>query len=239
LIAGSAALRPLTAALRGNPTRLSQVITERTSNGVEWEDATMGDVDSIAPSRRRTVRRIIGWVAAVLAVVALVLFVLGTWNPADLIVFWRFAGNPLLGAIIVFALALIASWLIAPIGNEVQQVSRTRWRIVFALALFASLMAYGLFGSRFATDYQVVAESGSRAIVLYNPGTDYQRLHVWTGSGLGRKYAGDLGKPCGFTTVTMISSDEIQVKTSYIEVRLRLDPATGRPLDRLGPTCSG
>jgi 4-amino-4-deoxy-L-arabinose transferase-like glycosyltransferase len=236
--AGCAALRPLAAAER-QPYAVVAGHNREDVERVEWEDTTMGDVDSIALGRRRTVRRAIGWAAAVLAVVVVVLFVLGTWNPADLIVFWRFAGNPLLGAIIVFALALIASWLIAPIGNEARQVGRTRWRIVFALALFASLIGYGLFGPRFATDYTVMAESGPRAIVLYNPGTDYQRLHVWTGSGIGRKYAGDLGKPCGFTTVTMISPDLIQVKTSYLDVRLRLDPATGRPLDRLGPTCTG
>jgi hypothetical protein len=199
----------------------------------------MGDVDSVVSRRRPSTRRVIGWAAAVLAVVALVLFVLGTWNPGDLILFWRFFGNPFIGALIVFALALVASWLLAPIGSEARQINRARLRVVFALALLASLLGYLLAGPRFAVEYEVMAESGSRAIVLYNPATDFQRLHVWTGSGLGRKYAGDLGKPCGPTTVTMIGSNEIQVATSYVDVRLRLDPATGKPLDRLGPTCTG
>jgi hypothetical protein len=200
--------------------------------------AAMGDVDSIAPSRPKA-RRIAGWVVVALAAVTLVVFVLGTWNPADLVVLWRFAGNPFIGAMIVFALALVASWLLAPIGSEARNFRRARLRVVLALGLAASLLGYLLVGPRFAVEYEVLAENGSRAIVLYNPGTDYQRLHVWTGSGLGRTYAGDLGKPCGFTTVTMISPDLVQVKTSYVDVRLRLDPATGRPLDRLGPTWTG
>jgi hypothetical protein len=175
----------------------------------------------------------------VLAVVVLVLFVLGTWNPADLVVLWRFAGNPFIGAMIVFALALVASWLLTPIGSEARQIKRTRVRIAFALALLASLLGYLLAGPRFAVEYEVMAQSGSRAVVLYNPGTDFQRLHVWTGSGLGRKYAGDLGKPCGQTQVTLVGPDTIRVVTSYVDVELRLDPATGKPLDQLGPTCTG
>jgi hypothetical protein len=198
----------------------------------------MGDVYSVAPSRLRA-RRVSGWVAAALAVVVLVMFVLGTWNPAELVVLWRFAGNPFIGALIVFALALVASWLLAPIGSEARQIKRTRLRIVFALALLASLLGYLLAGPRFAVEYEVMAESGSRAIVLYNPATDFQRLHVWTGSGLGRKYAGDLGKPCGQTQVTLVGPGTVRVVTSYVDVELRLDPATGKPLDQLGPTCTG
>jgi hypothetical protein len=198
----------------------------------------MGEVDSVAPARSRSVRRTVGWVAAGLAAVLAVVFVLGTWNPADLVVLWRFAGNPFIGAMIVIALALVAAWLLAPIGSEARQIRRARLRIVLVLALFVSLLGYLVAGPRFAVKYEVMAESGSRAIVLYNPGTDFQRLHVWTGTGLGRKRVGDLGKPCGFTIVTMTDANTLRVKTSYLERDLRLDPGTGRPLDRLGPTCT-
>jgi hypothetical protein len=198
----------------------------------------MGEVDSVAPARSRSARRTVGWVAAALAVVMFVVFVLGMWNPADLVVLWRFAGNPFIGAMIVIVLALVAAWLLAPIGSEARQIKRARLRVGLALALVASLLGYLVAGPRFAVKYDVLAESGSRAIVLYNPGTDFQRLHVWTGSGLGRKHVGDLGKPCGFTIVTMTDPDTLRVKTSYLERQLRLDPATGRPLDRLGPTCT-
>jgi hypothetical protein len=198
----------------------------------------MGEVDSVATARSRSARRTVGWVAAALAVVLFVVFVLGTWNPADLVVLWRFAGNPFIGAMIVFALALVAAWLLAPIGSEARQVTRGRVRVVLALALVVSVLGYLVAGPRFAVKYEVKAESGSRAIVLYNPGTDFQRLHVWTGTGLGRKLAGDLGKPCGFTVVTMTDANTLLVKTSYLERQLRLDPDTGRPLERLGPTCT-
>ena len=199
----------------------------------------MGEVNSVTSNRRPAVRRAVGWAAGVLAVVMLVLFVLGTWNPADLVVLWRFAGNPFIGAMIVFALAVLASWLLAPIGSEARQISRTRLRVVLALCLLFSVLGYLLAGPRFAVEYTVMAENGSRAVVLYNPETDFQRLHVWTGSGLGRKYAGDLGKPCGQTQVTLVGADTVRVVTSYVDVELRLDPATGKPLDQLGPTCTG
>jgi hypothetical protein len=199
----------------------------------------MGEVNSVVSSRRPVARRVAGWVAAALAVILLVLFVLGTWNPAELVVLWRFAGNPFIGAMIVFALAVLASWLLAPIGSEARQIKRTRLRIVLALCFLVSVLGYLLAGPRFAVEYTVMAQSGSRAVVLYNPGTDFQRLHVWTGSGLGRRYAGDLGKPCGQTQVTLVGRDTVKVVTSYLEVELRLDPATGKPLDQLGPTCTG
>jgi hypothetical protein len=199
----------------------------------------MGEVNSVTSSRRPTVRRVVGWAAGVLAVVMLVLFVLGTWNPADLVVLWRFAGNPFIGAMIVFALAVLASWLLAPIGSEARQIKRTRLRVVLSICFLISVLGYLLAGPRFAVEYTVMASNDSRTVVLYNPGTDFQRLHVWTGSGLGRKYAGDLGKPCGHTTVTLVGADTVRVVTSYVDVELRLDPATGKPLDQLGPTCTG
>jgi hypothetical protein len=199
----------------------------------------MGDVNSVVSARRPAARRVAGWAAAVLAVVVLVLFVLGTWNPTDLVVLWRFAGNPFIGAMIVFALAVLSSWLLAPIGSEARQIGRARLRVVLALCLLVSVLGYLLAGPRFAVEYTVMASNDSRTVVLYNPGTDFQRLHVWTGTGLGRKYAGDLGKPCGQARVTLVGSDTVKVVTSYVDVELRLDPATGKPLDQLGPTCTG
>jgi len=198
----------------------------------------MGDVNSVV-ARRPATRRMVGWAAVILCVVVLVVFALGTWNPADLIVLWRFAGNPTIGAMIVISLALVASWLLAPIGSEARQINRGRLRVVLALGLFVSVLGYLLAGPVFAVKYEVLAQRDARAIVLYDPATDTQRLRVWAGSGLGRKLVGDLGKPCGQTSVTFVGPDEVEVATSYLTVRLRLDPATGKPLDHLGPTCTG
>jgi hypothetical protein len=186
------------------------------------------------------VRRIIGWVCLVLAVLLLVLFVLGTWNPTDLVVLWRYGRNPLLGAVLVFALGFVASWLVTPVTNEAAQKWRGRVRITLGLLLVFSLIAYGLFGNQFIPDYRVVATSndGQRTIVLYDPELDFQRLHVWAGTGLGRKYMGDLGHTCGPTVVRFTGRDAITISTAYSNKEIRLDPGTGRPLSVLGPSCS-
>lgn len=201
----------------------------------------MSNVEAAPHRRRPALRRVIGWVDALLAGALLVLFVLGTWNPGDLVVLWRYAGNPLFGAVLVFTLALVATWLLAPVGNEAVQVGRTRVRIVFALLLLLSLLAWGLFGNRFSTDHRVLASAagGERRAVLYDPGTDFQRLHIWAGTGLGAKHVGDVGKPCGPTTVTFEGTGLMRVSTAYGDFEIRLDPRTGRPLSRLGPSCSG
>jgi hypothetical protein len=188
---------------------------------------------------RRTIRTSVGWLVAGLTAATLVLFVAGVWNPSDLVVLWRFFRNPLHGACLFFALAILASWLIAPIGNEATQTTRARLRVVFVVGLVVSLIAWGLFNPRFAHDYVVLARSGDRAVVLLDQGTDDQRLWVWAGRGWSERRAGDLGRPCGQTRVTFTRADLVHVSTSYREVDLRLDPATGRPLDVLGPTCAG
>ena len=187
------------------------------------------------------VRRVVGWVLLVLAVLLLVLFVLGTWNPADLVVFWRYGRNPVLGAVLVFGLAFVASWLVMPVTNEAAQPWRARVRITLGILLLFSLIGYGLFGTWFVPDYRIVATSpdGQRAVVMYDPGTNLQRLHVWAGTGLGRKYAGEIGYPCGPTTVTFDGDDTVLVSTSYLDRKISLDPGTGEPLQVLGPSCSG
>jgi hypothetical protein len=199
----------------------------------------MGDIDTAVPQRHSLGRRVAGWTAATLAGVVAVLSVLGAWNPTELVVLWRLFSNPMRGGVLFFGLAFAASWLLAPVRSEASQASRMRWRITFGIGLVASLIAYGLFGPLFTTKYREMASSGERTIVLYDPGTDIQHLHVWAGKGLGARHMGDLGKPCGPTKVTFTAPDRIRVATSYGTFDLRLDPDTGKPLDHLGPTCSG
>jgi hypothetical protein len=187
------------------------------------------------------VKRIVGWLCLGLAVLLLLLFVMGTWNPADLVVFWRYGRNPTLGAVLVLALAFAASWLITPVTDEAVQVGRGRVRITLGILLVVSLIAYGLFGNRFVPDYRIMATSpdGQRTIVMYDPDiTDYQRLHVWAGTGLGRRHVGDLGYSCGSTTVRFNGSDLITVSTAYANKTIHLDPRTGKPEQVLGPSCS-
>jgi hypothetical protein len=165
---------------------------------------------------------------------------MGSWNPADLVVLWRYGRNPLLGAVLVFAFAFVASWLVAPVRDEAAQKWRGRIRITLGLLLVFSLIAYGLFGNQFIPDYRIVATSadGQRTIVMYDPDSNLQRLHVWAGTGLGRKYAGEIGFPCGPTVVRFAGRDAVTISTSYVDKEITLDPGTGRPLSVLGPSCS-
>jgi hypothetical protein len=155
-------------------------------------------------------------------------------------VLWRYGRNPLLGAVLVFASAFVASWLVTPVTDEAAQKWRGRIRITLGLFVVFSLIAYGLFGNQFIPDYRIVATSadGQRTIVMYDPDTNLQRLHVWAGTGLGRKYAGEIGYPCGPATVRFSGSDTVMISTSYADKQITLDPGTGRPLSVLGPSCS-
>jgi hypothetical protein len=186
-------------------------------------------------------RHLAGVVAAWLAGVMLVLAVFSVWNPLDLVVLWRYLGNPFRDAVLFFTLAVAASWLLRPVENEAVQRGRARWRIGLAVGLVVSLIAWGLFHQFFVAEHRVVATSpdGTRRAVLYDPGTDLQRLHVWVGSGLLARDFGDLGKPCGISTITFRGDDVLHVATSYGEWDITLDADTGRPEARLGPTCSG
>jgi hypothetical protein len=188
---------------------------------------------------RRPVRRLLGWLAVVLAAVTLVLFVAGVWNPGDLVVLWKFFRNPMKGGALFFALATLASWLLTPVQTEARQSTRVRWRVTFVLGLLASLIAWGLFGPRLAHTYVEIARSGDRAVVLYDASTEDQRLHLWVGNGLFQRDAGDLGHPCGSTKASFTGSDVLHVSTAYGEFDLHLDAATGKPKDALGPTCTG
>ncbi|GIJ52415.1 hypothetical protein Val02_93010 [Virgisporangium aliadipatigenens] len=202
----------------------------------------MAGAETVAQNGKWTKwRHIAGLIAAWLAGIMLVLSVLGVWNPPDLVLLWRFFGNPFRDAVVVFGLGVAASWLLAPVQNEAVQRSRVQWRIGLAVGLVASLIAVGLFDGFFVQDHRVVATSpdGERRAVLYDPGTDLQRLHLWVGPGLFARDFGDLGKPCGMSTITFRGNDVLHVWTSYGEWDIKLKPDTGRPLAKLGRTCSG
>jgi hypothetical protein len=190
---------------------------------------------------RRSWRRVAGFGAAAATAIVAILSVLGVWNPWGLVVLWRYFGNPLRDAAVVFALALVAAWLLAPVRSEVTHVNRLRLRIGLGLALLVSLIGLGLFDGRFSTAHTVLATTpdGSRSAVMYDPGTDDQRLHIWAGRGPGARHVGDLGHPCGAISVSFRGVDLVHVSTSYGEFDLRLDPATGRPMTALGATCAG
>jgi hypothetical protein len=174
-------------------------------------------------------------------VVTLVLFALGATNPWQNVFLLQNFANPLLGAVLVFGLAFVAVWLLAPVQSEASQARRTRWRIGFGLGFVASLLGLGLFGPLFSAGYTEVAHSpsGRLTVVMVDAGTDKQRLRVWAGRGLGARQVGDLGRPCGPTQVSFRGEDVVHVATAYGERDLPLEPATGRPRGALPATCAG
>jgi hypothetical protein len=185
-------------------------------------------------------RRVLGWIAAVAGVVVVVSFVVGTVNPWDNVALRLYFGNPFLGALIFCGLLVAAFWLLWPVRSEASQGGRVvlRWSSIVASVI--ALIAFGLYHAMFAVDVKVLAEApgGGRAVALMStPGGDPE-LHVWEGHGLSRRDVGSLGSPCGRVEVRFADANTVHVETVYRQRDLQLDPGTGRPLTRLGPTCT-
>jgi hypothetical protein len=60
---------------------------------------------------------------------------------------------------------------------------------------------------------------------------------VWVGRGLATKDVGNLGAPCEFDTARFTSNASFHVSASVGDSDIRLDPATGAPLNGLVGTC--
>jgi hypothetical protein len=90
----------------------------------------------------------------------------------------------------------------------------------------------------FRYDPTVVATSpdGSRRVVLVDIGP-YEEVHVWAGRGLATKDVGNLGAPCEFDTAMFTGNASFHVSASGGDSDIRLDPATGAPLNGLVGTC--
>ncbi|HEY2669915.1 MAG TPA: hypothetical protein VGJ07_06015 [Rugosimonospora sp.] len=188
-------------------------------------------------------RRITALVASVLSVLALAAAVLGAWNPTSLVVVHRDIGDPVRDLFFALLLALIAYWVGVPVTSEAAQhgrvVTRMWLTVLTGLVGLATLTTWGLAIYRYQP--QVIARSadGQRAVALVTVFSG-RELHAFAGTGWGTRDQGSLGKPCGLTvTAVFAGTDEVQVTTDYGTFDLRLDPDTGRPVRRLGPTCSG
>jgi hypothetical protein len=200
-------------------------------------------ITEFVPPPVRRWRRVTSIVAAVLSVLALGLAVLGTWNPTSLVVVHRVANDPVRDLFGVLLLGLIALWTGKPVTSEAAQHGRLvvrAWLIVLTgLVGLASLFTWGVAAFRY--DAQVIARSadGQRAVALVMV-RDGRQLHAYAGSGLGARDQGSFGVPCGVSvTARFLGDDLVRVRTDYGTFDLGLDPATGRPVRLLGPTCSG
>jgi len=189
----------------------------------------------------RRLRRAIGLVLATFTVLLTVAFAAGVWNPWRLVVLADYFGNPVVGVVWILAFTLASFWVLGPVVSEAAQHRRVMIRFGLAAMLALSLGCFGLFGAQFGDgEHTVVARStdGQRKLVLVSRFED-RTLRIWSGSGLGMRDAGYLGLACGAVTGRFDGRDRVHISTAYGEFDLRLDPATGRPVDTIGPTCVG
>jgi hypothetical protein len=195
----------------------------------------VSDTDILPPWRRW-----LGIFTFVLAGLVLVGFVAGVWNPWRLVRLQQVFGNPFVGLVVISLLVVVSFLLLKPVRNEAEQGRRNavKWTLITVFLL--SLPAYGLFNGYFsvATTQLDRSPSGKRIVAKVTHGDEYQ-VHLWTGTGLGLRDAGSLGKPCGDFKARFQTDDLVHISTLYADFDVRLDPATGRALNPIGPTCSG
>ena len=184
-------------------------------------------------------RRIVGTVLCLAWLAALVAYGLARAFTDNVFLTSHF-GNFLTGAGILLVLGALISVVLFPVRNST--VQRARPMIRFALIGVAALSFAGaglIHGFKIvAYNPQVVATSpdGMRRVALVDVGM-YSELHVWVGTGLGTKDVANLGPPCEFDTAAFTSNSAFHVSSGLGDVDIRLDPATGAPLDGLGHTC--
>lgn len=182
-----------------------------------------------------------GLLVATVAAVLAVLFLLGAVNPWHLVALKQYFGVPTRGFVIVVVLTGAALLLLTPVRSEARQRGRTTARAVVAVLLAIGLICWGIQPNLLGAQTRVLARTDdqSRQVALYEYGGDARELIVWDGKGWAARERGSLGRPCGDTFVTFLTRDRVEVRTVYGIWQLNLDPATGEPVDRLGPTCSG
>jgi hypothetical protein len=211
-----------------------------------WQGEVVTDTDTVgAPRRPRSTlslaRRVIGVSLLVVAAVAAVLFVLGSWNPWHLVFLEYRFGNTMLGLLVVPVAALVGLFLL-PLRSETRPRGRVAGRVTAFVFSLVGLFAWGLFGTHFTYDVEEVASSddGERRLAMVSDRDTPPNSHlkVWTGSGLAAREVGDVGQTCGPVQVRFITDDQIELDTSYGTWRIDLDPATGEPRQVLGPRCS-
>ena len=185
-------------------------------------------------------RRVVGfvlclvWLACLAAYVAARIF-------GDNVFLASHFGNLLTGIGILFVLAALISVVLFPVRNSA--VQRATPLVRFALVGVAALAFAGaglIHGFKILSyNPSVVATSpdGMRRIALVDVGK-YSELHVWVGTGVGTKDIANLGPPCEFDTARFTGNNSVHVSTGLGDVDIRLDPATGAPINGLDRTCT-
>jgi environmental stress-induced protein Ves len=69
---------------------------------------------------------------------------------------------------------------------------------------------------------------------------DNRELRILVGQGLGLRDAGRAGRPCGpHAAARFVAEDVVHITSDYGDFDVQLDPKSGRPVNPMGPTCSG
>ena len=185
-------------------------------------------------------RRILGAVLCFVWLAVLAVYVAARFFGDNVFLKSHF-GNLLTGIAILFMLAAVISIVLFPVRNSA--VQRATPLVRFALVGVAALSFAGaglVHGFKIsAYNPRVVATSpdGMRRVALVDVGK-YSELHVWVGTGLRTKDVANLGPPCEFDTAKFTSNSTFHVSSGLGDVDIRLDPATGAPLNGLGHTCT-
>jgi hypothetical protein len=185
-------------------------------------------------------RRIVGFVLCLVWVFVLAAYVAARIVGDNVFLTSHF-GNLLTGIASLFVLATLISFVLFPVRNSAVQRATPMVRFaligVAALALVGAGLVHGF--KIFTYNPSVVATSpdGMRRVALVDVGK-YSELHIWVGTGVGTKDIANLGPPCEFDTATFTGNSAVHVSTGLGDVDIRLDPATGAPLNGLGHTCT-
>lgn len=185
------------------------------------------------------IRRIIGTVLCLVWLAVLAAYVAARFFDDNVFLKSHF-GNLLTGIGILFILATLISIVLFPVRNSAVQRATPLVRFAFIGVAALSFAGAGLVhGFKISTyNPQVVATSpdGMRRVALIDVGK-YSELHIWVGTGLGTKDVANLGPPCEFDTAAFTSNSTFHVSSGLGDVDIRLNPASGVPLDGLGQTC--
>lgn len=190
-------------------------------------------------------RRIAASIVLLIGLVLLALFGYGAVNPRHYVFLLTYFNNPFGGVTAILAVAVIAYWLAFPIRSTVidrrRSLTRTTLLILTAISAIVFLFVYELAVFHYSPEVVTTSKSGRRSVARIEMWKNTQ-MHVYVGTGLGRRDVGSLGAPCGLRSqmsARFVDENEIVVDTAYNTYDIHLEVGTGRPLNVFGASCSG
>lgn len=197
-------------------------------------------------SARSTPARVLGRIAVIVVVVVVVAGVSAFWNPWRLVVVERVIAVPAVAIVMAVVFGCAFALLPVPAGSTSEfTVGKRVFAAIAVPVMSLQMWATAVPGWPTERHRELARSPGGDRVVAHRSSTGGQCLSVWAGRGLGARVAGALGDPGDEPTVTFDRRDLVVVsgvrpptgalrRTTF---ELRLDPATGRPLDALPERC--